>query len=199
MADPIRAQLTNWAARLVRVVCAAELARDIDRDVAEPVRRIALEMRDAADLAALLRREPVVDMTNHHNALTCPHCNPKGLVLVDQALLRREGEEPEQAWVLTVRRISGREVVEGIASTNDDASAWVRRNEEPGEARTSMPYKILRSRVPAAYRVICDGCNVREPWEHRCHGSNAYVSGERVGKPCECRDCIPVASRPEEP
>jgi len=26
--------------------------------------------------------------------------------------------------------------------------------------------------------VICDGCNVREPWEHRCHG-----------KPCECPRC----------
>lgn len=24
----------------------------------------------------------------------------------------------------------------------------------------------------------CDGCNVREPWEHRCHG-----------EPCACEDC----------
>jgi hypothetical protein len=40
------AQLLTWAAELVRAVCGAELARDIDRDVAEPVRRIALQMRD---------------------------------------------------------------------------------------------------------------------------------------------------------
>lgn len=25
---------------------------------------------------------------------------------------------------------------------------------------------------------ICDGCNVREPWEHRCHG-----------EPCQCEEC----------
>jgi hypothetical protein len=28
-----------------------------------------------------LSADPVVDLTNHHNALTCPYCNPKGLVL----------------------------------------------------------------------------------------------------------------------
>lgn len=33
---------------------------------------------------------------------------------------------------------------------------------------------------------ICDGCNVLEPWEHKCHGLNAIVSGERTEKPCEC-------------
>lgn len=26
--------------------------------------------------------------------------------------------------------------------------------------------------------AICDGCNVRPPWEHRCHG-----------QPCPCNDC----------
>lgn len=25
---------------------------------------------------------------------------------------------------------------------------------------------------------ICDGCDVRDPWEHRCHG-----------EPCACEDC----------
>lgn len=20
--------------------------------------------------------------------------------------------------------------------------------------------------------IVCDGCNIREPWEHRCHGKN---------------------------
>lgn len=32
-----------------------------------------------AQLDALL----VAEYDNHHNALTCPYCNPKGLVLVD--------------------------------------------------------------------------------------------------------------------
>ncbi len=33
---------------------------------------------------------------------------------------------------------------------------------------------------------ICDGCNVREPWEHRCHGNNCTcdnpVCMERQGR-----------------
>lgn len=30
---------------------------------------------------------------------------------------------------------------------------------------------------------LCDGCNVREPWEHRCHGNDGAWMGE---PPCEC-------------
>jgi hypothetical protein len=37
--------------------------------------------------------------------------------------------------------------------------------------------------------IICDGCNVRAPFEHRCHGRNAYVRGERTGKACDCQEC----------
>lgn len=42
--------------------------------------------------------------------------------------------------------------------------------------------------------IICDGCNVRDPFEHRCHGSNSYVRGERVGLPCECWQCLEIES-----
>jgi len=42
-------QLLAWAAQLVRVVAAADLTRDVDREIAEPVRSIALEMRKAAE------------------------------------------------------------------------------------------------------------------------------------------------------
>ncbi len=37
--------------------------------------------------------------------------------------------------------------------------------------------------------VICDGCNVREPFEHRCHGYRSVVRGESTDKICECKDC----------
>jgi len=34
--------------------------------------------------------------------------------------------------------------------------------------------------------VLCDGCNVREPWEHRCHGENCNCDNpicmEKQGK-----------------
>ena len=36
---------------------------------------------------------------------------------------------------------------------------------------------------------ICDGCAVREGWEHKCHGAEATVQGERAGLPCECPEC----------
>lgn len=38
-------------------------------------------------------------------------------------------------------------------------------------------------------RVICDGCAVNPPHEHRCHGLRAYVNGEAMRRPCDCRDC----------
>lgn len=41
-------QVLSWAARLVRIVCFGDLARNVDDEVCEPVRRVALEMRDAA-------------------------------------------------------------------------------------------------------------------------------------------------------
>jgi hypothetical protein len=38
--------------------------------------------------------------------------------------------------------------------------------------------------------LLCDGCNVSVPFEHRCHGRNAFVRGERTGQPCECSECM---------
>lgn len=33
---------------------------------------------------------------------------------------------------------------------------------------------------------LCDGCDVREPFEHRCHGSDgAWMDG----RSCECPEC----------
>lgn len=40
-------------------------------------------------------------------------------------------------------------------------------------------------------KLICDGCNVRPPWEHRCHEGNAWVRGEKTGRPCQCDECKP--------
>jgi hypothetical protein len=41
--------------------------------------------------------------------------------------------------------------------------------------------------------LICHGCNVREPHEHRCHEDRTVV-GNRMGT-CDCPDCHPT---PEE-
>lgn len=36
----------------------------------------------------------------------------------------------------------------------------------------------LHQRAEVGIHDLCDGCNVREPWEHRCHG-----------EPCTCPEC----------
>lgn len=46
--------------------------------------------------------------------------------------------------------------------------------------------------IPA--KVICDGCNVRPPHEHRCQGDQAHVRDEPTYRPCECGDCNPTPS-----
>ena len=37
--------------------------------------------------------------------------------------------------------------------------------------------------------LICDGCAVQSPFEHRCHGNMAFEHGEPTGKSCQCPDC----------
>ena len=41
-----------------------------------------------------------------------------------------------------------------------------------------------------AEKIICDGCSVREGFEHRCHGkTRIIVRGEPYDGPCECFYC----------
>jgi hypothetical protein len=49
----------------------------------------------------------------------------------------------------------------------------------------------LRRRQPTESRepLICDGCRVREPHEHRCHVFPVLVDGEEVREVCQCREC----------
>lgn len=35
---------------------------------------------------------------------------------------------------------------------------------------------------------LCPGCNVREPFEHRCHHDDGAWMGD---PPCECPECNP--------
>jgi hypothetical protein len=45
--------------------------------------------------------------------------------------------------------------------------------------------------------MLCDGCNVNEGWEHKCHTPNQkpstmVVRGERIYDVCECEECRKV-------
>src|SRR3989344_9252547 len=42
--------------------------------------------------------------------------------------------------------------------------------------------------------TICDGCKVRKPFEHRCHGSRSMVRGEQSGKPCQCLEGFEITA-----
>ena len=44
--------------------------------------------------------------------------------------------------------------------------------------------------LPPVEPIICDGCNVWDGWEHRCHGMEAMVRGEQTYRPCECHECM---------
>ncbi len=51
---------------------------------------------------------------------------------------------------------------------------------------------LLLQYIEGRTLTICDGCNVRPPFEHRCHGSRAVVRGEQTGEPCRCVECFLV-------
>jgi hypothetical protein len=63
--------------------------------------------------------------------------------------------------------------------------------------------RLLRKRWPnlkcAPRPHLCDGCNVRGAWEHRCHGEQATVRGERTDRPCTCAECRPPLLTPSKP
>lgn len=47
---------------------------------------------------------------------------------------------------------------------------------------------------PAQEAVLCDGCNVRGCFEHRCHNGSGrvMVRGERSDKRCQCPTCFVI-------
>ncbi len=38
-------------------------------------------------------------------------------------------------------------------------------------------------------KKICDGCNVREPWEHKCHGGDCECSCNKMSEKCPYEKC----------
>lgn len=48
--------------------------------------------------------------------------------------------------------------------------------------------KVLEELIFNTYRIICDGCK-GDLQKHHCCGSNAIVSGVRIGRPCQCIRC----------
>lgn len=49
---------------------------------------------------------------------------------------------------------------------------------------------LLHGPIPGLAMIVCDACNVRPPFEHRCHGSKVVVEGKPLNKPCGCLDCF---------
>ena len=38
--------------------------------------------------------------------------------------------------------------------------------------------------------IICDGCNVPPPREHRCHVSKSVIRGKQTNRQCQCPGCF---------
>lgn len=66
-------------------------------------------------------------------------------------------------------------------------------NQRPG-SRWSQLQAITGGLASQPSPVICDGCNVRSPHEHRCHGDDAWVCGRATGQPCQCPPCAEAKS-----
>lgn len=54
--------------------------------------------------------------------------------------------EPTSAWVLVERNLKGKELIIGIALSNEIAEEFVRRNYTRGCARSCLPYQIVREK-----------------------------------------------------
>ncbi len=63
----------------------------------------------------------------------------------------------------------------------------------PVEAIAAMGGLKKRLEGGSEPEIICDGCNVRYPHEHRCHEDRPQVRGEHVFGTCSCPDCHPSA------
>ncbi len=53
--------------------------------------------------------------------------------------------------------------------------------------------KLLTRATERKTPVICDGCAVRPPHEHKCHVQPIMVCGERTEVKCECPLCNEIA------
>jgi hypothetical protein len=76
------------------------------------------------------------ELDNHHNALTCPYCNPKGLVLVDAPIFHQQ-----QARVDALEAAL-REVVDTFGPWHDDDC--------PGDDTCDCSAKPLHDQINAA-------------------------------------------------
>lgn len=52
-----------------------------------------------------------------------------------------------------------------------------------------LPIETVMALAREYKMIICDGCNVNAPFEHRCHEHNAMIRGETTNKSCECPVC----------
>lgn len=77
--------------------------------------------------------------------------------------------------------------ITGVCQRVANQAAFVGQEDIADMATTAI--RKLQARSEEATPTICDGCDVFNGWEHKCHGKNAVVRGERTNKPCECRPC----------
>ena len=53
-----------------------------------------------------------------------------------------------------------------------------------------LPMDVVMDLAKRFAMVVCDGCNVQAPFEHRCHEDRVFVNGvKKPLKTCECPVC----------
>jgi hypothetical protein len=71
-----------------------------------------------------------------------------------------------------------------IANRYEDEIGWPWKASKEQLAYYSDWYKKIDP------PIICDGCNVRHPFEHRCHRTHITILGERTKLNCQCNLCL---------
>ena len=77
----------------------------------------------------------------------------------------------------------------GISRGMEYGIERAQKENRPVEYR-HLPMDVVMNLAKRFAMVVCDGCNVQAPFEHRCHEDRVFVNGvKKPLKTCECPVC----------
>ena len=87
--------------------------------------------------------------------------------------------------------VDGREYEYGIDFTVTERMEKLSDEQYLSKENQNRDNPIIGYMVKVATQIIkeiilCDGCNVKNGYEHRCHGTNIVVNGEHTAFTCDC-------------
>ncbi len=82
-------------------------------------------------------------------------------------------------------------ILERLGWNEEEAKLKILRTQEILGLDVNEAIRFLLYEVITGVKiVICDGCDVEQPFEHRCHNERAVVRGEQKDEKCLCVNCF---------